>query len=219
MPARFDREGMVRYHMRRHFDDLRAIEQLLVSGKLDEAKARAFLLAQPETDPGMAPWEPRARGVVEAVRALRMAPNIDEACRREARVAEACAECHLEAQQPHIFGVPSTPPPERATTAARMARHQWGVDQLWAGLVGPSDEHWRAGLAVLAESPAPPTWPAELPALGARLQELARRALPPRATETLDDRAAVYGEMLVTCAACHSPTFPAVVPRSRSMPP
>jgi len=202
-PPHFVRPGMVRYHMQRRFDDLRAIEQLLVSGQLDEARTRAFLLVQPETDPGMAPWAADAKGVVEAARALHTAPNVDEACRREARLAEACATCHLHANRPQTFGSLPPPPPDRPTVAARMARHQWAVDRLWEGLVGPTDERWLAGLEMLAAAPPPDSELTGAPALGTRLQELARTALGTRRTEPLRNRADRYGEMLVTCAACH----------------
>jgi len=33
--------------MQRHFDDLRAVERLLIAGRLAEAKSLAFLLSRP----------------------------------------------------------------------------------------------------------------------------------------------------------------------------
>ena len=194
----------VRYHMRRHLDDLRAIERMLVHGHLDEAKALAFMLAKPEGDPGMTPAAADARRSVEIARGLAAARSIDEALRYEARVAETCAECHLHAQILPVFPSLTAVPPDYATSAARMARHQWAADRLWEGLVGAEEDRWRMGLDVLARTPAPFSPLTDAPALAESLQQRARTALAGRATEALADRATAYGEILVTCAACHS---------------
>jgi hypothetical protein len=71
---------------------------LLVAGKLDDAKTRAFLLTKAAPDPGMARWQREVDEVGEAARSLVAATSIDEALRREVRVAAACATCHLGAQ-------------------------------------------------------------------------------------------------------------------------
>jgi cytochrome c553 len=186
---------MVRFHMNRHFDDLRAIQRLLVSGKLAEAKSLAFLLTKPATDPGLARWASQSAQVTEAARALVVAPDIDEALRREARVAVACAGCHVQTRHA-VFAPPPATLTDEENTASPMARHQWAVDRLWEGVVGGADRPWRAGLEVLGATPLPAN---DAPSLADRMQQLARSGL----TATLDERGRVYGEMLVTCAACH----------------
>jgi cytochrome c553 len=194
----------VRYHMRGHLGDLRAIERMLVHGHLADAKALAFMLTKREADPGMAPLAADARQAVEIARGLAAARSIDEALRYEARVAETCAECHLHAQKLPVFPPPAVVPPELPTPAARMARHQWAADRLWEGLVGAEDDRWRIGLDVLSRTPPPFSPLTDAPALADNLQERARKALAARATETLEERATTYGEILVTCAACHT---------------
>jgi cytochrome c553 len=196
---------MMRFHMQRHFDDLRMIERMLVAGKLDDAKARAFLLTRPAPDPGMAPWATDVEAVTEAARALVAAPGVDEALRRETRVAKACAYCHLRVQKSPVFLAAPPAPRYEPTPAARMARHQWSVDRLWEGIVGPSDRSWRAGLDVLASTPLPLSPLTDAPSLATHLQELARGAPGTHGgpAELIEDRARLYGEMLVTCAACH----------------
>jgi hypothetical protein len=203
-PVRFERPAMVRFHMQRHFDDLREIERMLVAGKLEDGKTRAHLLTRPALDPGMAPWHHAIARVVDAARALETAPGIDEALRREARVAEACAECHLRTQRLPAFAPPAALPPDAPTLAARMARHAWAVDRLWEGMVGPAEDRWRMGLEALAASPLPFKPLDDAPALATRLRDLARHALATRATAELDERTRLYGELLVTCAACHA---------------
>ena len=199
--ARFDRPAMVRFHMRRHFDDLRAIERHLIAGRLDDARALAYLLARPSADPGVAPWAPESRQVVDAALALAAAPSLDEACRREPRVSAACAGCHLRARATPVFDPPPPPPDDLPTPEARMARHLWATDWLWEAMVGGSEPAWRSGLAVLAATPLRFTR-TDTSRLAGRLADLAEsqgsRAI------TLADRAAAYGELLVTCTRCHA---------------
>lgn len=203
-PLRLEREAMVRWHMQRHFEDLRTIERLLVGGRFDEAKALSFMLTKPESDPGLTPWAAEAREVVEAARALMAARTIDEALRREPRVAVACAECHGRTKQLLKLSRLPALPPDQPTAAARMARHQWAADRLWEGIVGLSDDRWRAGLEVLVATPLPAAAVPGAPELAARLQRIARKALERRTSDSLDDNARSYGDMLVTCAGCHA---------------
>ena len=195
---------MVRYHMARHFDDLRAVERLLVANKLDDAKVRAFLLTKPSTDPGMAQWEVQSKRVIVAAVELTKAPDIDSACRSEARVAEACAECHAHTQTLPMFAATPAVPADFSTIETKMARHQWAVDRLWEGMVGASEGPWYAGLEVLATTPVP--WaPADDAAGRAKhLRELASAAQAKRTSDTLHDRAVSYGEIMITCANCHA---------------
>jgi hypothetical protein len=203
-PVQLEHKSMVDFHMRRHFDDLRGVERLLIAGKLDDAKALAFLLTQPAKDPGMARWEVAGQRVTDAATALVNAPGLDEALRRETRLAAACAACHLAIQRTPKFPAPPAAPPDTGTTAARMARHAWAVDRVWEGMIAPDDTPWRNGLAVLAQAPLPYAATTDAPALAASLQRQARRELDMEEPITMDHRAAAYGEMLVTCAACHT---------------
>jgi cytochrome c553 len=203
-PARFDKPAMVKFHMRWQFDDLRNVERLLIAGKLEDAKTRAFLLTRPAPDPGMARWQREVGAVTEAARALVAAPSIDEACRREARVAAACARCHRGTQELRVFAAPAMAPPGDATPAGRMARHQWAADRLWEGLVGPSDHRWRAGLDVLVNTPLRFSPFTDAPRAASQLEAFAQQAIASLATDSPEDRARRYGEMLVVCSACHS---------------
>jgi hypothetical protein len=203
-PPRFVNPQAGRFHMRRHFDDLRMIERLFIAGKLDEGATLADLLVRQTDDPGMAPWDLQAKQVAEAAEALSKAPGLDEALRRAARVAAACADCHAQAQGRPVFAAVPPVPPDAPTRAARMARHVWATDRLWEGMIGPDDDRWKRGLEVLAATPQPFMRLTEAPGFARRLQQLARDQLAARATTGIDDRARAYGEMLVTCAACHS---------------
>lgn len=192
--------GRTRYHMREHFNDLRTIERMLITGKLEDAKTLAYMLMRPSS---AMPHAVEAREVALAATSLRNARTLEEAAYAEVRVAGACAQCHLATMSGPVFRTPSKAPPDRPTVAAQMARHQWAVDRLWEGIVGGSDEHWRAGLYVFATSPLQHT-EAGSPALAKHLQRLARYALKKRPKPTARERQDLYAELLITCAGCHA---------------
>jgi hypothetical protein len=203
---RFERDLMMRYHMHGSLDLLRAIERLLIRGKLEEARGLARAIAEAPLEPELGPWSAAAATVLERAAAVVSAPGIDEAIRREVRLAEACADCHLEARVQPEFRAPPALPPDRDTLAARMARHRWAADRLWEGVVGADDDPWHAGLAVLAATPI--RWPelGERKNLARSLQQLADQARQRSTTDTVAERARSYGEMLVICTACHTAT-------------
>jgi len=202
--ARFERDMLVRFHMHQSFDLVRAIEKLLVRGNLEDARAFARAIAEAPEEPGLGPWARQAALVRERAGALAGATTLEDACRGEARLAAACASCHVDAGvQPDFRSI--QPPPDRPTVDARMARHQWATGRLWEGLigVGGADAAWRDGLDVLASTPLPAPQLARAD-LARRLQQLADGARQRSRTDTLADRARTYGELLATCAGCHT---------------
>ena len=214
-PVRVQKPSTVMFQMHRHFDDLREVQRLLVSGKLQEARTRAYLLTRPSSDPGLRPYAIEIDRFVDAARQLVVSPDLDTALRREANVALACAECHARTRQTVLFAPPPRLPDDAPTAAARMARHQWAVDRLWEGLVAGSARPWRAGLDVLAVTPLPYSPGTLAPKLGRRLQQTAREAIEDveAQRETLQSRAHRYGELLVVCAGCHATQGPALAPK------
>jgi cytochrome c553 len=203
---RFERDMMTRLHMHASFDTARAIERLLIRGRVDDARYFARSLASEPDAPGLEPWAKQIALVRERAAAVASAPGIDQACRREAQLAAACAGCHADAGAQPEFRSPPALPAESQTVAGRMARHQWAADRIWEGMIGDSDEAWRAGLDVLAMTPlAFPQIDSDRVGLALRLQQLADQARHP-VTNDLVERARLYGEILVTCEACHSLT-------------
>ena len=202
--VRFKDPVEARYHMRMHFGDLRMIEQALVDGKLAEGLSVAYLLTRPSDDPGLAKWAAQSSRVSAAALELMKAQHIDEALRRLARVAVACAGCHIVADSAPTFAPPPAQPPDQPTRAARMARHAWAADRLWEGIVGNDDARWKRGLAVLAEAPLSPEVLADARSSATSLQAYARDQLDMRGATPIADRASAYGEMLVLCARCHA---------------
>jgi cytochrome c553 len=202
---RFEHDMMVRFHMHESYDLFHAIERLVVRNKLDDARALARSIGLAPDDPGMEPWAKQSAVVRERAIALANAQSFDDASGGIARLADACARCHLDAGAAPEFRTTPPLPPDRPTVDARMARHVWAVERLREGVVGGVDEPWRAGLDVLAATPLP--WPAtdgDRASLARRLHEIADQARVRSSTDELADRSRAYGEILVTCAACHT---------------
>ncbi len=200
---------MVRFHMHENLGLLRAIEKLLVRGRLDDARQLARGIAEAPDEPGLGAWASHATVVRDRAARLAAANGMDEACRREAQLADACGSCHVAAAVVPEFRSPGHIPPDQPTLEARMARHLWATDRLWEGIVGGADDSWRDGLDVLAAAPlhAPAITGPRLP-LARQLQRLADRARQRQRTDNHADRATTYGEILVTCAGCHAVVAP-----------
>ena len=189
-PDPLDGDAMMRLHMHASFDLIRAIERLLISGKLDDAKRFAATISEPADAPAHGPWASQVILVRDRAAAITRATTVAQACQLEAKLAAACGSCHVETAVVPRFRVYPPAPPDLPAIGARMARHRWAADRLWEGIVGGADEPWRAGLEVLAAVPL--EWG----------DGIAARARVP--VESLDARASAYGAMLSTCAACHT---------------
>lgn len=199
LPPQADR-ARIRFRMRQRFEDLRQIERMLVAGRLDEARTLAFLLAQPAHTVELAAWSAEEDRVAEAARALSRAASVEEACRLEARVGEACAGCHERVGARLSFAAVPRPFVRATAGTACTARQRWAADRMAEGFIGAATGSWRAGIEVFAATELS----APIDHAGRRLQVLARDALDDLARDTLADRARTYGELLATCGGCHT---------------
>jgi cytochrome c553 len=199
------RDALVRMHMHESFDLLRAIERLLIRGQLDEAKQFAHAIASAPPERGLGAFEPHAARVRERAAALALAKDVDAATERVSQLAAACAGCH--AATGALAAADSYPaaPADEPTLEARMARHRWAADRMWEGIIADADEPWRAGLGVLASSSQ---WANDLGKERAgharRLQQVAQAARRADSSGTPEQRAQGHGELLATCAGCHT---------------
>jgi len=200
-----DRDTMLRLHMHASFDLIRAIERLLIRGKLDDAKRFAATISEPADAPAHGAWASQVILVRDRAAAVARATTVEQACQLEAKLAAACGGCHVEAAVAQRFRAYPPAPPDLPAIGARMARHRWAADRLWEGIVGGADEPWRAGLEVLAAAPL--EWGDRTAARARLARELQRDAAQARERVpggSLDARASAYGHMLSTCAACHT---------------
>jgi cytochrome c553 len=205
-----DRDVTLRLHMHGNFDLLRAIERLLIRGKLEDAARLATAIAEVPDTPAHGSYAAHAVLVRDRAAAVARATSVEQACKLEAKLAAACGGCHLETGGvPALRSFPSAPA-DQPTLAGRMARHRWAADRLWEGVVFGAVEPWNAGLDILAATPI--DWGERAKERAPLGLELARLAVNARKLgASIDGRATAYGQMLATCAACH--TLPPARPR------
>ena len=202
----FERGMMVRFHMHENFGTVRAIERLLLRGKLDNAKFLAEGIGEAPDEPGLSAFAAHEARVRTRAQDLAQAKDVDQAIRRSALLLDACAGCHVASGQAPDLAIPSGPPADQDTLEARMARHLWAADQLGAGLLAADDKAWTSGLELLANAP-PLVGPLtkDQTALGKRLQQTAKTTLKAKSVRG-EARAEAYGGLLAICAGCHTGT-------------
>ncbi len=189
--------------MEGHYAQVGQVQEAIVKGDLDAARAPARWLAEHPQHPDLpqgvkSPMEDmrvQARSVVRAV-------DLTDAARATAEMAAACGRCHRSAgagPDPETW----TMAPPGAGAPRQMARHLWAVDRMWEGLVAPSDRLWQQGATALIDDPL---FQGEDQAAGPDVARLAREVHDLGVTANgreADGRAAVYGRLLTTCTTCH----------------
>ncbi len=177
----------------------------LTHGDLESAKEAAAAMAASPSPDGIPPgWRPFAADLLVEATALAAAQNAQEAGGHLGQMALACGTCHTEAgvlEQVKLAALPQ----EMYDEDVRMDNHQWGSDWMWFGLVTNSADAYRLGAAVFTSENLPaPTQVVSGTDLMPLLGEVAAVAARAAAAEDDEQRAAHYGELLASCAACHS---------------
>jgi cytochrome c553 len=185
-------------HMEQHFEQVDAVMTAVIAGDLAAVKRPAGWLASHEpADDLPGDWEPFVTDMQAAAKTAEEATDISTVAVATGEMALSCGACHAAVGQGTAFAF--MPQTEETGVTGHMMRHSWALDQLWRGLVGPSDESWQQGAQGLDESPIQ-GGSEETRTLGLRVHELGAQA-----AEAADPaaRAVVYGELLSTCAGCH----------------
>ena len=196
-------------HMQEHLQRISRIKTAVIRGDLEGLRRPATWLAQHEPAPEASilyvPFILSMRGHASEILE---ATDIRTAAADVSAIATDCANCHIASGVEIDFGG-KTEPASWSDMESHMQRHQWAIDRLWEGLIGPSDVTWSRGIRMLAEAPLHGTeaaWGdavADGDAMARRVHDLGKEA----ATALLPHaRAAVYGEMLGVCADCHTRT-------------
>ncbi len=186
-------------HMEKHFDEVEAVKTAIIAGDIEAARQPAQWLAthEPPADlPG--DWEPFVTQMQAAATDASEAGDVSAAAAAIGQMALSCAACHSALGQGTQFAF--MPQPDGAGVTGHMARHSWALDRMWRGLIGPSVDSWMEGVGGLAESPLQGGTD-DTRTLGLRVHELGAQG-----AEAADPaaRAAIYGELLTTCAGCHT---------------
>jgi hypothetical protein len=152
-------------------------------------------------------WLPWLARIQEAARLAAEAQTLERAASGVAAIAQDCGGCHVAlGGGPHVVGPSSTRTATRGETMpARMHRHAWAIDQLWEGLVVPSDRAWTAGAKALADGSsrlaAGESSDAEFIDLLEEVRTLASGAVDSTSSA---QRTQTYAALLARCGGCHA---------------
>jgi cytochrome c551/c552 len=187
-----------------HFGKIREVEEAVIRGDLESAKAAAQWIAEHQEAAGLpAGTESYVTATRNAVRAVAASASLGNAGVAAAFAVAACGECHAAAKvtpkMPEVSAPPTLP-----GTAAHMLAHQYAVDLMYRGMIGPSETLWKQGAEALKGSPLRDKdltkASKEIVAFETRVHELARRAAQ---AADAGSRIAIYGELIGGCASCH----------------
>ena len=149
-------------------------------------------------------WRPHAVHVRRAAKRAGEGTDGETAARAIGALGAACGECHAAmgrgpAREPAGFSELG-----EEDLVARMHRHGWAMERMWEGLMMPWDESYRVGAQVLAEGKLELEKDvkdaAKLRAGLETVRSLGKQAVTLQHT---DERAALYGDLISTCAGCH----------------
>jgi cytochrome c553 len=134
------------------------------------------------------------------------AGDFKHAATATAMVISYCGTCHAAAKASP--SIPEAPKAEaKGPLTAHMLEHQWATELMYQGLVMPSEERWKKGLAAMQHAPlAEEGLPKDAKltkdviALEKRVHEMAAKA--GTATD-IGTKVAFYGEYIAGCAGCH----------------
>jgi mono/diheme cytochrome c family protein len=195
-----------------HFERVGEMESAVIDGDVARAKNVAAVIAGSDSIPGLsANAKPYEAALKDQARIGETAPDLASAARSVAGMGKSCGDCHRALGRGPVFVRTAEPLVTDQPMTGAMLRHRWAVDQMWDGLIGPSDSAWYRGAAAMQEEGTyleliRPNVPRG-DAMRAMAQSL--RAMGTRAQAEADagQRAILYGRMLTTCVACHELAF------------
>jgi hypothetical protein len=197
--------------MHERFAWVSAIQEVTIQGDVVEARALAeeFAARLPAPDePAPEPWRPHLNALRGELEGVVHGDDLRDVGMSVARLALECGRCHAATDtHPELPELPA--PQQSGSVRDAMHGHQWAVDRMWEGIIGPSDERWIRGSTMFIAIPGctatTEAGDVEGQALCKHAQSLARRG---HVTQSLEGRAAIYGRLLATCAGCHEGAVP-----------
>jgi cytochrome c553 len=203
--------GPVAEHMGRHFEAVTAVQKALIRGDLDAiAEPTDWLESHPAIEGLPDGWMPYVEDMRTMARLSGEAKTPKAASGATAGMVLTCGECHAATEaEPHMpeLGTKGLPPADQIDTVPHMLRHQWAMEQMWIGLINPSEESWKKGVEVLSDAPLQPQKMTEEAGLsvdiGALAQAVHEAGDEARQAKDWGARAQIYGGLLSTCADCH----------------
>jgi hypothetical protein len=195
--------------MHDRLDNLTDIRSNLVMVDLAVARVPARALAERENDPAVAKQvEPYVEVLSKLATQVLEAESIESAAKSVSMLAANCGYCHMVNKVGLQFGYDQLPA-DWTDTQTHMQRHQWAIDRMWEGIIGPSAGAWKRGSTMLAGEPLHadyivgirnPEQAAVANELAGRVHELGRIGAD---APTPAARSEIYSEMINLCADCH----------------
>jgi hypothetical protein len=197
------------HHMEASFWRAVDARDAVIDGNLQQARAHSGELSKQTFSALPERWRPWVAEMQQNAGNAAVAADIDEAAQWIASVGQACGNCHWYSGEGPKFGLQH--PPEGAPgpeeVQARMQRHAHAADDLWMGLVMPSDAAWKRGAQRLQEAPPePPVREGEEvnAHFTEQLHQIKALGLRAQMARTQAQRAEVYGSLISKCAHCHA---------------
>jgi cytochrome c553 len=196
----------VRPRMREHYLKGVAIRDAVIRADLAGVREPATWLAEhaQEDLPASAASQVQAMRVIadQVVKSTDLA----QASSNLAQLAASCGACHETVNvTPTLLA--AMPKGEDETLKGQMRKHHRAADLLYRGLIVPSDYSWNRGADALSGDPmelALKLKKGPQPEIEALAKQLYDQAQQAKKATTAPARAQVYGQMLVTCASCHT---------------
>lgn len=189
--------------MQAHFNDALLIRQAVIAGTPERAARPADALARMQNlDALPAGWRSFVARMREAAGRITDSTSAAQSAAAVADLGVSCGMCHERHGGPRASS--DLAPDAGSTVQSRMNRHVWATERLWEGLFTPSLEAWNAGAKALSGEPFPKAVSKD-GGVHARsaASDFSRIVARAPMTRTIEERAALYAELLVTCGACH----------------
>jgi hypothetical protein len=189
--------------MHAHFTDALLIRKAVIAGTPERAADPALALARTVSPADLPPaWRKSVERMQQIAAGINDSTSAAQAAGATADLGLACGGCHQSMGGPKGSSGPA--PAAGGGLDKRMQRHAWATERLWEGLTVPSSDAWNAGAAALSGSP----FPAEILKQGgvhgrSAANDLVALVEKAPGKKTLEERAALYAELLVTCGNCH----------------
>ena len=197
-------------HMGATFWDAVDVRDALLDGDLPRARELARSLRDRDYgDTLPRDWKPFIGDMRKHADQLAMAPDLETAAAELGMISLSCGNCHWFADHgPDPLPEPRVPEPAPGEEQLldRMTRHALASEQMWEGLIVPSDHAWHSGTLMFTRAPlaAPHDRAMAVDSeLHARIEALRGLAREARVATSHKTRAQLYGRMLARCAACH----------------
>ena len=189
-----------------HFDRAEEIRHAVIVGDMEQvAEPAGWLEANLLSRELPAGSRDYIREIGEQAGEILEAGDIPAVAAGLGRMGEACSGCHqAKALGPEPYD--ANPVQPSRDIVGHMDRHLWASNQLWVGLITPSEKAWMEGAGALSDEPLgahelPSVIAYDLVPIAERLHELGDLAA--QATEPAE-RGRLYGQLIAACGECHT---------------